>query len=156
MIRVEPHLIIPVRSDDYRIMRYTDVTLTISTVCLLDVTHELERALTCDYCFVIRADFHSTPNQLPSTLLCTETAPVMPPPMKSEDDAEVAVTEQADANKVVVESRVKTTAVFSGLDEWPYQIRTEELCKEREGGRVKLRGIMAYLTYTQRHAQNAI
>lgn len=50
----------------------------------------------------------------------------------------LAVTEQADANKVVVESKMDVDAAFAGVQEWPFQLRVEELCKlsdfmEQEG-----------------------
>jgi hypothetical protein len=52
----------------------------------------------------------------------------MPPLINSEADADVAVTQQTDANKVVVESRIKSTSIFAAIDEWPFQLRAEELC----------------------------
>eukprot|EP00052_Salpingoeca_macrocollata_P027428 m.260540 g.260540 ORF g.260540 m.260540 type:complete len:1806 (-) comp22741_c1_seq1:25-5442(-) len=38
------------------------------------------------------------------------------------------VTEQTDASKVVVESKVDAVELFASKDEWPFQPRAEELC----------------------------
>ena len=64
----------------------------------------------------------------------------MPPLPESEADADVAVTEQTDANKVVVESRIKTASIFSAIDEWPFQLRAEELCTLQTSGPVRRHG----------------
>lgn len=42
----------------------------------------------------------------------------------------VAVTDQTDPNKVVVESKISVDSVFGAADEWPFQARCEELCND--------------------------
>lgn len=43
---------------------------------------------------------------------------------------DVTVTDQADPNKVVVEAKVSAEGLFASSDEWPFQVRCEELCND--------------------------
>ncbi|EGD76870.1 BTAF1 protein [Salpingoeca rosetta] len=69
----------------------------------------------------------------------------------SSKSSKAMLTEQADKDKVVVETKIDADAVFANADEWPFQARCEEMCNDlfdpdwgiRHGAAVGLRELIS-------------